>query len=119
MLPLRIPRPERADGTVLAALLAVLLALMLAAQLVLPQDRPAVPDVPPATLRSGPVSVPAISADPVLARRSIFQPTRMAGSGGDGAGCTGRAAWAAPRPQASCGCAARRGWCSRPPAAAA
>lgn len=80
MLPLRIPRPERAEGTVLAALLAVLLALMLVAQFVLPQDRPAAPDVPPAGLRGGPVAIAAVSADPVLARRSIFQPVRI-GSG--------------------------------------
>ncbi|RNJ63695.1 MAG: hypothetical protein EDM03_04725 [Porphyrobacter sp. IPPAS B-1204] len=84
MLPLRIPRPERADGTVLAALLAVLLALMLAAQFVLPQDRPAVPDVPPAALRAGPVQIAVISPDPALSRRSIFQPTRLAGSGAAG-----------------------------------
>jgi len=46
MFPLRIPRPERAEGTVLAALLAALLAVMLCAQLVLPRERPALADVP-------------------------------------------------------------------------
>jgi hypothetical protein len=79
-----IPRPERADGTVLAALLAALLALLVAAQFLLPPDRPAPPEVPPAALRLGPVAFSAISADPVLSRRSIFQPTRLAGSGANG-----------------------------------
>lgn len=80
-----IPRPERADGTVLAALLAALLALLVAAQFLLPTDRPAAPDVPPAALRTGPVAIAAVSADPVLTRRSIFQPTRLAGNRADGA----------------------------------
>lgn len=84
-----IPRPERADGTVLAALLAALLALLVAAQFLLPTDRPTPPAVPPAALQSGPVAITAVSADPVLARRSIFQPTRLAGSGGEGAGVPG------------------------------
>lgn len=86
MFPRRIPRPERADGTVLAALLAVLLAVMLAAQLVLPQDRPVLPDVPPAALRGGPAQIAAVSADPVLGRRSIFQPTQLANAGADAGG---------------------------------
>lgn len=81
-----MPRPDRAEGTVLAALLAVLLALMLAAQLLLPQNRPATPDVPPAGLRAGPVRVAAVSPDPVLSRRSIFQPTRIGSGGSNGAG---------------------------------
>jgi hypothetical protein len=84
MSPLRIPRPERAEGTVLAALLAVLLALMLAAQAMLPRERPAAPDVPPAGLRAGSPQFAAVSADPVLARRSIFQPTLIAGANGAG-----------------------------------
>jgi hypothetical protein len=37
-------------------------------------------------MQSGPVAIAAVSADPVLARRSIFQPTRLAGSGGARAG---------------------------------
>jgi hypothetical protein len=86
MFPLRIPRPERAEGTVLAALLAVLLAVMLATQFVLPQNRPAPPIVPPAALRTGPAQIAAVSADPVLARRSIFEPTRLASAGSDAAG---------------------------------
>lgn len=90
MLPHRIPRPERAEGTVLAALLAVLLALMLVAQGVLPQDRPTPPDVPPVGLRDGPVTIPAVSADPVLARRSIFTPAQSgAGGAGGAAAATG------------------------------
>ncbi len=83
MSPLRIPRPERAEGTVLAALLALLLALMLAAQFVLPIDRPAAPVVPPVAVRAAPVPVSAATADPVLARRSIFRPTRLARASGD------------------------------------
>lgn len=84
MSQLRIPRPERAEGTVLAALLAVLLAVMLATQAILPQDRPTAPDVPPAGLRAATAQFAAISPDPVLARRSIFQPTRIAGASGAG-----------------------------------
>jgi hypothetical protein len=80
-----IPRPERADGTVLAALLAALLALLVAAQFLLPAERPAPPEVPPAALRTGPVAIAAVSADPSLARRSIFQPTRLARNDEDGA----------------------------------
>jgi hypothetical protein len=89
MSPLRIPRPERAEGTVLAALLAVLLAVMLAAQAILPQDRPAAPDVPPAGLRAGSPQFAAVSADPVLAQRSIFQPTRIAGASSQGGAAGG------------------------------
>lgn len=89
MFPRRIPRPERADGTVLAALLAVLLAVMLAAQLLLPQDRPVLQDVPPAALRGGPAQIAAVSADPVLARRSIFQPTRLAAAADAAGGLVG------------------------------
>ncbi len=85
MSPLRIPRPERAEGTVLAALLAALLALMLVAQFVLPTDRPDPPAVPPAGLGAAPVSPSAASADPVLSRRSIFRPTRLAASSAAGA----------------------------------
>jgi hypothetical protein len=85
MSPLRIPRPERAEGTVLAALLAVLLALMLGAQFVLPQDRPAVPDVPQMAARQATPQVTLVAADPVLARRSIFQPTRLSNAGADAA----------------------------------
>jgi hypothetical protein len=84
MSPLRIPRPERAEGTVLAALLALLLALMLAAQFVLPTERPEAPAVPPVAARAAPVALAAGSIDPALARRSIFQPTRLAGVGGAG-----------------------------------
>jgi hypothetical protein len=86
MSPLRIPRPERAEGTVLAALLAVLLGVMLCAQAVLPQDRPALPDVPAVAARASTPQIAAVSADPVLARRAIFQPTRLAGAGADAAG---------------------------------
>lgn len=86
MSPLRIPRPERAEGTVLAALLALLLALLLAAQAILPQERPTPPDVPPAGLRAGTAQFAAVSADPVLERRSIFQPTRIAGASGAATG---------------------------------
>ncbi len=85
MSPLRIPRPERAEGTVLAALLALLLALMLAAQFVLPVERPAAPAVPPVAVRAPAVTASAATADPALARRSIFQPTRLAGSAETGA----------------------------------
>lgn len=74
-----IPRPERAEGTVLAALLTVLLAVLLVVQFVLPQDRPAAPPVPPVAGRTGPAQIAAISADPVLARRSIFQATQLSG----------------------------------------
>jgi hypothetical protein len=84
MSPLRIPRPERAEGTVLAALLAALLALMLAAQFVLPTQRPEAPVVPPVAARAAPVTMAAGSIDPAIARRSIFQPTRLAGAGGAG-----------------------------------
>lgn len=80
MSPLRIPRPERAEGTVLAALLALLLALMVAAQFVLPAERPDPPAVPPARLGAAPLSPSAASADPVLSGRSIFRPTRLAAS---------------------------------------
>lgn len=83
MLLPRIPRPERAEGTVLAALLALLLMLLLAAQAILPQDRPTAPDVPPAALRTGNAQFAVVSPDPVLSRRSIFQPTRIARSGGE------------------------------------
>jgi hypothetical protein len=86
MSPLRIPRPERAEGTVLAALLALLLALLLAAQFVLPVERPDAPAVPPVAARAAPVAMAAGSIDPALARRSIFQPTRLAGAGAGGAG---------------------------------
>jgi len=85
MLPLRIPRPERAEGTVLAALLAALLVVMLIAQGLLPPDRPVVADLPPVILRAGDVAAAPVTADSVLARRSIFQPTRLAGADG-GAG---------------------------------
>ena len=84
MSPLRIPRPERAEGTVLAALLALLLALMLLAQLVLPVERPQPPAVPPAGLGAPPVGIAAVSADPALARRVIFRPTRIAAAQGTG-----------------------------------
>ena len=84
MLPLRIPRPERAEGTVLAALLAVLLAAMLLAQFVLPQDRPAAPDLPPVGLRSGQATIAAVSPDPALASRSIFRPATLGGAGAAG-----------------------------------
>jgi hypothetical protein len=86
MFPRPFPRPERAEGTVLAALLAVLLAVMLVAQAVMPSERPPLPDVPPAMLRAGPVPVAAITADPALARRSIFAPTRLTLAGPAGAG---------------------------------
>lgn len=86
MSPPRIPRPERAENTVLAALLAVLLAVMLAAQVVLPLDRPEVPGVPPAAgLRRVTADVPRISPDAVLARRSIFTPVALVGASGDNA----------------------------------
>jgi hypothetical protein len=85
MSPLRIPRPERAEGTVLAALLALLLALMVAAQFVLPADRPEPPAVPAAGLGTAPVALAAASADPALSRRSIFRPTRLAASSAPGA----------------------------------
>jgi hypothetical protein len=85
MLQPRIPRPERAEGTVLAALLVALLSVMLIVQFMLPQERPAVPGVPPAALRAGPAQIGAVSADPVLARRSIFQATRLAGASAAGA----------------------------------
>lgn len=85
MSPPPIPRPERAEGTVLAALLAVLLAMMLIAQFVLPHDRPALPDMPQGAVRAESARIAAVSAEPVLARRSIFQPTRLGGSA-DGAG---------------------------------
>ena len=84
-----IPRPERADGTVLAALLATLLALLMVAQFLLPSDRPAAPEVPPAALQTVSVAIAAISPDPALARRSIFQPTRLAGGSAEGAGVPG------------------------------
>lgn len=80
----RIPRPDRAEGTVLAALLVLLLAAMLLVQLVLPQERPLQPNVPRAAMRAGPMQIAAVSADPALARRSIFQPTPLANP--DGAG---------------------------------
>ena len=86
MSPLPIPRPERAEGTVLAALLALLLALMLVAQFVLPVERPAAPAVPPVAARAAPVAVAAASADPLLQSRSIFRPTRLGGAGAGGAG---------------------------------
>jgi hypothetical protein len=86
MLQPRIPRPERAEGTVLAALLVALLTLLVVVQFVLPQERPAVPEVPPAALRAGPAQIGAVSADPVLARRSIFQATRIAGGNTAGVG---------------------------------
>lgn len=82
---LPIPRPERAEGTVLAALLSALLsallAVMLVVQFVLSQDRPASPVVPPVASRAGPAQIAAVNADPALARRSIFQPTRLSGAG--------------------------------------
>lgn len=83
---LPIPRPERAEGTVLAALLTVLLAVMLVVQFVLPQDRPASPVVPPVASQAGPAQIAAVSADPALARRSIFRPTRLSGGGAGEAG---------------------------------
>jgi len=86
MLLLRISRPECAEGTVLAALLAVLLALMLVSQFAAPPERPDLPDVPPAARRSEPVTIAAMSADPVLARRLIFQPTRLGGRSAEAAG---------------------------------
>jgi hypothetical protein len=91
-----IPRPERAEGTVLAALLSVLLGLMLVAQLVLPAERPALPDVPPAGLRGKAEPIAAVSADPVLARRSIFQPVRLAGGEGAGGAPAGPLGGASP-----------------------
>lgn len=81
MSPLRIPRPERADGTVLAALLAALLVVLLCAQAVLPQDRPAQPDVPAVAALPSTPTIAAVSADPLLTRRAIFQPTRLAAGG--------------------------------------
>ncbi len=75
---LPIPRPERAEGTVLAALLTALLAVLLAVQFVLPQNRPTSPAVPPVAARGDPARIAAVSADPGLARRSIFQPTVLA-----------------------------------------
>lgn len=84
MSPLRIPRPERAEGTVLAALLALLLALMLAVQIVLPVERPDAPAVPPIPAHVTPVALAAASADPAVSRRSIFRPTRLAASGPPG-----------------------------------
>jgi hypothetical protein len=86
MSPLRIPRPERAEGTVLAALLALLLALMLAAQFVLPAERPEAPAVPPAATSPAPATIAAASADPALSRRPIFRATRLAGAGADRSG---------------------------------
>ncbi|WP_073975313.1 hypothetical protein [Erythrobacter donghaensis] len=85
MSPLRIPRPERAEGTVLAALLALLLALMLAAQFVLPAERPDPPAVPPAGSGAASVAIAAVSADPALAARALFRPTRLAASSAEGA----------------------------------
>ena len=78
MSPLRIPRPERAEGTVLAALLALLLALMLAAQFVAPAERPEPPVVPPAGHGAAPVAIAAVSADPAIGQRALFRPTRLA-----------------------------------------
>jgi hypothetical protein len=86
MSPLRIPRPERAEGTVLAALLAVLLAVLLGAQFLLPSDRPAAPAVPAMTARQATPQVTLVAADPVLGRRAMFQPTRLAGAGSDAEG---------------------------------
>jgi hypothetical protein len=89
MSPLRIPRPERAEGTVLAALLALLLVLLLAVQAILPVERPAAPDVPPAGLRAGSAEFAVVNPDPVLARRSIFQPTRTTRASGQGGAAGG------------------------------
>ncbi len=81
MLPLRIPRPERAENTVLAALLSLLLAVMLVAQMLLPPSRPELPGVPPAAgLRRVTAEVPRVSPDAVLARRSIFTSVTLAGA---------------------------------------
>jgi hypothetical protein len=84
MSPLRIPRPERAEGTVLAALLALLLALLLAAQFVLPAERPEPPAVPPAGRGGASVAIAAVSADPALAARGLFAPSRLAAGGAAG-----------------------------------
>lgn len=86
MLPPRIPRPERAENTVLAALLTVLLAVMLVAQMLLPLDRPETPGVPPAAgLRRITTDLPRVSPDAVLARRSIFTPVTLAGAASENA----------------------------------
>jgi len=70
----------------LAALLAVLLAVLLCAQFLLPQDRPAVPDVPSMAARQTAPQVTLVAADPVLARRSMFRPNRRVSAGPDAAG---------------------------------
>lgn len=84
MSPLRIPRPERAEGTVLAALLALLLALLLAAQFALPAERPEAPAVPPPGRGAASGAIAAVSADPALAGRALFRPTRLAGGSAAG-----------------------------------
>lgn len=65
----------------LPALLAVLLVLLMAAQFLLPPDHPDGLDLPPAAATSAVVR-PAgeTTIDPILTRRSIFQPTRQASS---------------------------------------
>ena len=69
----------------LAALLAVLLVVLLCTQAVLPPDRPAQPDVPAVAARPSTPTIVAVSADPVLTRRAIFQPIRLASGGADAA----------------------------------
>lgn len=93
---LPIPRPERAEGTVLAALLAALLALMVVTQLLLPPEPPALPDVPPAALRGGTAGIAAVTVDPVLSERSIFLPVSRGAAGGGDAAATGPLEGATP-----------------------
>jgi hypothetical protein len=75
-----LPRPSRADGTALPALLAAVLAAMVALQFVLPQEesRSAVPhrSVVRRTVTGGPsLSI----ADPILLRDALFAPARGRG----------------------------------------
>jgi hypothetical protein len=79
-----LPRPSRAEGTALPALLTVVLVAMLVLQFILP-DEDALVDPPRRTIMPRPSSdgVSIAIADPVLFSASLFAPSRGRGKMAD------------------------------------
>jgi hypothetical protein len=76
-----LPRPSRADRTLLPALLAALLLALLVLQFAMPATV-ALPDVAPAAAPPLPARrVPVVTADPVLLDRALFARSRNATTG--------------------------------------
>lgn len=97
-LLLPFPRPRRADHTRLPAALSALLAAGVVLLFALPATEALRDDIVVAPLRLPPLNIATTAADPSIAARTLFTPTRSDSVGSSGSGRGAAGVVAAPLP---------------------